>query len=97
MGDFNAYSEEDPIQALTDAGWSDLVADLTDDQYTYTFDGELGSLDHVIASPGIAAQVTGVGVWGINRPSGATASTPSARPRPAPSSARATTTPSSSG
>lgn len=66
MGDFNAYSEEDPIQALTDAGWSDLVADLTDDQYTYTFDGELGSLDHVIASPGIAAQVTGVGVWGIN-------------------------------
>ncbi|KQV25779.1 MULTISPECIES: ExeM/NucH family extracellular endonuclease [unclassified Microcella] len=66
MGDFNSYSEEDPIQALTDAGWSDLVADLTDDQYTYTFDGELGSLDHAIASPGIAEQVTGVGVWSIN-------------------------------
>lgn len=66
MGDFNAYSEEDPTQVFTDAGWSDLVADLTDDQYTYTFDGELGSLDHVIASPAMAAQVTGVGVWSIN-------------------------------
>jgi len=66
LGDFNAYSEEDPVQVFTDAGWSDLVADRTDGQYTYTFDGELGSLDHVIASPAMSAQVTGVGVWGIN-------------------------------
>jgi 5'-nucleotidase len=66
MGDFNAYSEEDPIQVFTHAGWSDLVADLTDGQYTYSFDGELGSLDHVIASPAMAEYVTGAGVWGIN-------------------------------
>lgn len=68
LGDFNAYSEEDPIQVLTDASWSDLVADRTDDQYTYTFDGELGSLDHALASPGIDEYVTGVGVWTINSP-----------------------------
>ncbi|GAA1703261.1 ExeM/NucH family extracellular endonuclease [Microcella alkalica] len=66
MGDFNSYSQEDPIRVFTDAGWSNLVPDLSAGQYTYTFDGELGSLDHVIASPGIAAQVTGVGVWGVN-------------------------------
>ncbi len=66
VGDFNAYSQEDPIQVLTGAGWSDLVADRTDGQYTYTFDGELGSLDHAIASSALAEQVTGVGVWGIN-------------------------------
>lgn len=66
LGDFNAYSEEDPVQVFTDAGWSDLVADRTDDQYTYTFDGELGSLDHAIVSPALAAQITGVGVWSIN-------------------------------
>lgn len=66
LGDFNAYSEEDPIEVFTDAGWSDLVADRTDGQYTYTFDGELGSLDHAIASPGIIEQVTGAGVWAIN-------------------------------
>ncbi|MDR2997489.1 MAG: ExeM/NucH family extracellular endonuclease, partial [Microbacterium sp.] len=68
VGDFNAYSEEDPIDVFTSAGWSDLVADETDGQYTYSFDGELGSLDHVIASPSVAASVTGAGVWGINSP-----------------------------
>ncbi|MFE6735711.1 ExeM/NucH family extracellular endonuclease [Microbacterium sp. NPDC057650] len=68
VGDFNAYSEEDPIDVFTSAGWSDLVADTTDGQYTYSFDGELGSLDHVIASPSVAASITGAGVWGINSP-----------------------------
>lgn len=68
IGDFNAYSEEDPIEVFTSAGWSDLVADRTDGQYTYTFDGELGSLDHVIASPSLTQSITGAGVWGINSP-----------------------------
>jgi len=68
IGDFNAYSEEDPVNVFTSAGWSDLVADKTDGQYTYTFDGELGSLDHVIASPQLASSITGAGVWGINSP-----------------------------
>ena len=68
IGDFNAYSKEDPINVFSEAGWSDLVADTTDGQYTYTFDGELGSLDHVIASPSLAASITGAGVWTINSP-----------------------------
>lgn len=66
IGDFNAYGKEDPIDVFTSAGWSDLVADRTDGQYTYTYDGELGSLDHVIASPSLASSITGAGVWGIN-------------------------------
>ena len=68
IGDFNAYSEEDPMHVFTSRGWSDLVADETDGQYTYTFDGELGSLDHVLASPSLKASVTGAGVWAINSP-----------------------------
>ncbi|MHA6669467.1 ExeM/NucH family extracellular endonuclease [Homoserinimonas sp. A447] len=68
VGDFNAYAEEDPIQAFTDAGYVDLVPTHTDDQYTYTFDGELGSLDHVLATSSAAASVTGAGVWSINSP-----------------------------
>ena len=68
IGDFNAYGEEDPIDVFTSAGWSDLVPDRTDGQYTYSFDGELGSLDHVIASPSLSASITGAGVWGINSP-----------------------------
>ena len=31
-------------------------------EYTYTFDGELGSLDHIFVSPSLAPDVTGVDV-----------------------------------
>ncbi|MGW8481833.1 ExeM/NucH family extracellular endonuclease [Microbacterium sp. NPDC055903] len=64
IGDFNAYAKEDPIEVFTSEGWSDTAAG----QYTYTFDGELGSLDHVLASPSLSASVTGSGVWSINSP-----------------------------
>ncbi len=68
IGDFNAYGKEDPIDVFTSNGWSDLVADKASGQYTYSFDGELGSLDHVLASPSLAASITGAGVWSINSP-----------------------------
>jgi 5'-nucleotidase len=68
VGDFNAYAEEDPVQVLTAAGLVDLVPAKTDGEYTYTFDGELGSLDHAFATPELAASVTGVDVWNINSP-----------------------------
>jgi 5'-nucleotidase len=56
------------VQAITGAGFVDLLPTKTDDQYTYTFDGELGSLDHAFASASLAASVTGVGEWAINAP-----------------------------
>lgn len=68
IGDFNAYGHEDPIDVFTSQGWLDTVPSQAEGQYTYTFDGELGSLDHVIASPSLAASVTGAGVWTINSP-----------------------------
>lgn len=68
VGDFNAYSKEDPVQVFAKAGWTDLAFAKARGQYTYTFDGELGSLDHVIASPAATDRVTGVGVWPINSP-----------------------------
>jgi 5'-nucleotidase len=67
LGDFNAYHEEDPSQVITAAGFADLVPDATD-EYTYTFNGELGSLDHAFVSESLAAAVTGVDVWTINAP-----------------------------
>jgi len=67
LGDFNAYAEEDPAQALTASGLVDLVPAKTD-EYTYTFDGELGSLDHAFATEALAASITGVDVWTINSP-----------------------------
>ncbi|MFI6427266.1 ExeM/NucH family extracellular endonuclease [Promicromonospora sp. NPDC050880] len=64
LGDFNAYEQEDPIQVLTDAGYTDLGP--TTGEYTYNFDGMVGSLDHVLASPAAAEVVTGTDVWNIN-------------------------------
>ncbi|MET0304185.1 MAG: ExeM/NucH family extracellular endonuclease [Microbacteriaceae bacterium] len=68
LGDFNAYAQEDPVQALTSAGFVDLVPAEAPGEYTYSFDGQLGSLDHALASPSLAEAVSGVGVWGINAP-----------------------------
>ncbi|ALD14078.1 ExeM/NucH family extracellular endonuclease [Clavibacter capsici] len=68
LGDFNAYSEEDPIQVLRDAGFVDLVPAKAPGERTYSFDGEVGSLDHVLATGAGAARVTGVGVWDVNAP-----------------------------
>jgi 5'-nucleotidase len=68
VGDFNAYAQEDPVQVLTAAGLVDLVPTKDPTEYTYTFDGELGSLDHAFATPALAASVTGVDVWNINSP-----------------------------
>jgi 5'-nucleotidase len=67
LGDFNAYHEEDPSQVITAAGFVDVVPELTD-EYTYTFDGELGSLDHAYASASLAPFITGADVWTINSP-----------------------------
>jgi predicted extracellular nuclease len=66
VGDFNAYSKEDPIDVLTDAGYTDLNAALGAGEHTYVFQGQAGSLDHVFASRPMLAKVTAVDVWAIN-------------------------------
>lgn len=66
LGDLNSYSQEDPVVTLTGAGFVDLVATLAPGEYSYTFDGELGSLDHALGTPSFAARATGADVWDIN-------------------------------
>ena len=51
------------MQVLTDAGYADLGAALPG-EYSYSFDGMVGSLDHVLASPGRRAS------WSPARTSG---------------------------
>ena len=66
MGDLNSYAQEDPVQVFLDAGYTDVVPTLATGEYTYTYDGERGSLDHVLASPALAERLTGAHVWDIN-------------------------------
>ena len=63
-GDFNSYAAEDPIRVLADAGYVDLGASA--DSQSYIYGGLSGSLDHILASPELAAKVTGQDIWNIN-------------------------------
>jgi len=64
IGDFNAYSQEDPIRVLSEAGYTDLEAGTG--KHSYLFGGMVGSLDHILASPAAKATVTGTDIWNIN-------------------------------
>ncbi|MCW2815779.1 MAG: hypothetical protein JWN84_3234 [Nocardioides sp.] len=64
-GDFNAYSEEDPVRALEEAGFG-LVESTTPGDYSYSFSGLSGSLDHVFGNAAARSLVTGADVWEIN-------------------------------
>jgi uncharacterized protein len=67
IGDMNSYTFEDPITTFVGGGLRNLVRErdgLT--AYSYVFDGESGYLDHALATPSLAAQVTGVDHWHIN-------------------------------
>ena len=68
IGDLNAYTEEDPIHVLEDAGYvglSELLID-EDERYSFVFDGFSGELDHGLASPELLGDVTGATIWHIN-------------------------------
>jgi hypothetical protein len=67
LGDFNAYAMEDPVTALTNAGYTNLAATFSPPgEYSYVFDGQSGSLDHAFVSPQLLARVTNVAIWHIN-------------------------------
>ncbi|WP_193071641.1 ExeM/NucH family extracellular endonuclease [Brevibacterium sp. FME37] len=48
LGDFNSYTQEDPMQVFYEAGFKDVAAEKTD-KSTYVFKSRTGSLDHVLA------------------------------------------------
>nr|WP_198412641.1 ExeM/NucH family extracellular endonuclease [Nocardioides mangrovicus] len=65
-GDFNSYTEEDPLRVLANAGYTDLGTKLAPSESTYVFDGLVGSLDHVFANDAALEWVKGAHVWNIN-------------------------------
>jgi predicted extracellular nuclease len=63
LGDLNAYAMEDPIQYLIDTAGYINVESPTD--YSYVFDGQLGTLDYILVSSSLSAKMTGSDVWHI--------------------------------
>ena len=76
IGDLNSYAMEDPIDAVkagpddtpgTDDDYTNLIEQFVGQHaYSFVFDGQAGYLDHALASPTLAAQVTGATEWHIN-------------------------------
>jgi len=67
IGDTNAFNLEDPMTALGNAGFADLVKNAAGlDTYSHLFNGESGALDHALASPSLVTQVAAAIEWHIN-------------------------------
>jgi uncharacterized protein len=67
LGDFNAYTKEDPMTLLSMSGYANLTERFDGPtSYSYVFDGQFGTLDHVFASSTLASQSVGAGAWHIN-------------------------------
>ncbi|SPJ34409.1 ExeM/NucH family extracellular endonuclease [Kushneria phyllosphaerae] len=61
IGDLNSYAMEDPITTLVQEGYT-----LLDNDYSYSYDGQWGSLDHALASASMSDQITGTTTLHIN-------------------------------
>jgi hypothetical protein len=67
IGDLNAYDHEDPIDVLVAGGYADQIKRFHGElAYSFVFDGQNGYLDHALANPSLAPQVTGADDSHIN-------------------------------
>ncbi len=68
IGDLNAYGIEDPMLVLEDGGLINQADRLiaAADRYSYVFDGQSGSLDHVLATASLSQQAVDMTIWHIN-------------------------------
>lgn len=67
IGDLNSYAEEDPINSLRSAGYTDLIRLFNGTSaYSYVFDGQSGYLDHGLASAALTQQTLLAADWHIN-------------------------------
>ena len=67
-GDFNAYTQEEPMQLFYDAGYTNLAETHDPDGWSYSFGGMIGSLDHIVANETGTDRITGATDWSINAP-----------------------------
>jgi predicted extracellular nuclease len=67
MGDLNSYAMEDPIAALEDAGYTNLIRSrLGMYAYSYVFNANWGYLDHALVSPSVLPFISGMTLYHIN-------------------------------
>ncbi|HEV2798831.1 MAG TPA: endonuclease/exonuclease/phosphatase family protein, partial [Nocardioides sp.] len=65
-GDFNSYAMEDPLRILYDAGYTNVEQHFGNGEYSYSFSGLSGSLDHILVNGPALKRSTGTDIWNIN-------------------------------
>ena len=66
IGDLNSYSQEDPVIAIENAGFTNLAEKFAVTARSYQYDGLVGSLDHALANAKAVQLATGAQVWNVN-------------------------------
>ncbi len=66
LGDYNCYSQEQPIQTILRAGYREMLPLGSSADYSYSYKGEIGYLDRCFASPSMAPQIVRVRPWHVN-------------------------------
>ncbi|MBR6550752.1 MAG: hypothetical protein IKT71_06070 [Paludibacteraceae bacterium] len=66
VGDYNCYTQEQPIQTIIGAGYEDILMQYDSTGYSYVYHSEAGYLDRAFASPTMAAQVKAVHPYHLN-------------------------------
>ncbi|MGA9574697.1 MAG: endonuclease/exonuclease/phosphatase family protein, partial [Lysobacterales bacterium] len=66
LGDMNAYRHEDPIGAIRDAGFIELIERNGQTDYSFVFAGQHGTLDYAFASHALAEKAPWATIWHVN-------------------------------
>lgn len=66
LGDLNCGTMEEPIRTITGGGFVNLLSQYAPQEYSYSFSRTVEYLDHALASPSMAEQVTGVCPYHLN-------------------------------
>lgn len=66
VGDLNCNSYEEPLLYLENHDYQNQLRTYSPEGYSYVYDNQVSYLDHVFASPSMAAQVTGAAPYHLN-------------------------------
>lgn len=66
LGDYNCYSQEQPIQTIIRAGYDHVLPFGDEEAYSYSFKGEVGYLDHCFFSLSMLRHLVWAIPWHVN-------------------------------
>lgn len=66
LGDMNAYRREDPIDAIREAGFTELMDEKQERPYSFVYYGQHGTLDYAFTSGALREKVQQAFIWNVN-------------------------------